>query len=60
MSFDEDQPEVRVRIDTTGVYTLSYDSLSAYAYPANVPSAPKNQSPLSRLKTESIRRAMIE
>ena len=39
MTFDEDQPEVRVRIDTTGVYMLSYDSLAVYGYPANVPLA---------------------
>ena len=39
MAFDEDQPEVRVRVDTTGVYMLSYDSLAVYGYPANVPVA---------------------
>jgi len=38
-AFDEDEPEVRVRIDTTGVYGIEYDSLAAYGYPANVPVA---------------------
>uniref|UniRef100_A0A832MKQ7 Gingipain domain-containing protein n=1 Tax=Eiseniibacteriota bacterium TaxID=2212470 RepID=A0A832MKQ7_UNCEI len=38
-AFDEDEPEVRVRVDTTGVVYLPYDSLAAYGYPAGVPVA---------------------
>jgi len=37
MLFDESFPEVRVRIDTTGIYELDYDSLAAFGYPAGVP-----------------------
>ncbi|MEO5617703.1 MAG: C25 family cysteine peptidase [Candidatus Eisenbacteria bacterium] len=36
-AFDEDEIEVRVRIDTTGVYGVEYDSLAVYGYPAGVP-----------------------
>jgi hypothetical protein len=35
--FDESFPEVRVKIDTTGVYALPYDALAAKGYPAGVP-----------------------
>ena len=35
--FDESEPEVRIRIDTTGVYALPYDQLHAKGYPAGVP-----------------------
>ena len=35
--FDESQPEVRIRIDTTGVYALPYDQLHAKGYPAGIP-----------------------
>ncbi len=36
-AFDEDFPEVRVKIDTTGVYQMSYASLAAKGYPIGVP-----------------------
>ncbi len=36
-AFDESEIEVRVRVDTTGVYGIEYDSLAAYGYPAAVP-----------------------
>ena len=36
-AFDEDQPEVRIRVDTTGVYSFPYDELAARGYPADVP-----------------------
>ena len=36
-AFDENDPEVRVRIDTTAVYALDYASLAAAGYPASVP-----------------------
>ena len=35
--FDEDNAEVRVLIDTTGVYALSYDALSRKGYPSGIP-----------------------
>ncbi|HKQ58541.1 MAG TPA: C25 family cysteine peptidase [Candidatus Eisenbacteria bacterium] len=35
-TFDEDDPEVRVTIDTTGVYALPYSALAAKGYPPNV------------------------
>lgn len=35
--FDENDPEVRVQIDTTGVYALPYAALAAKGYPAGVP-----------------------
>ena len=34
--FDEDFPEVRVRIDTTAVYEILYDDLAAAGFPAAV------------------------
>lgn len=37
--FDESDPEVRVQIDTTGVYALPFDALAARGYPAGVPIA---------------------
>ena len=37
LAFDESFPEVRVRIDTTGVYQLDYATLAANGYPANTP-----------------------
>jgi hypothetical protein len=37
IGFDESQPEVRVRIDSTGVWLLPYDQLAAHNYPTNVP-----------------------
>jgi len=36
-AFDESDPEVRVQIDSTGVYALTYDQLAAKGYPAGVP-----------------------
>jgi Peptidase family C25/FlgD Ig-like domain len=36
-AFDEDYPEVRVRVDTTGIYALEFDQLSPKGYPDNVP-----------------------
>src|SRR5438105_4854803 len=36
-AFDEDNPEVRVKVDTSGVYQLSYALLSANGYPSGVP-----------------------
>jgi hypothetical protein len=36
-AFDEGQPEVRIQVDTTGVYTMPYDQLAAHGYPAGVP-----------------------
>ncbi len=35
--FDESEPEVRIQLDTTGVYSLSYDLLAAKGFPVNVP-----------------------
>jgi hypothetical protein len=37
IGFDESQPEVRVKIDSTGVYGISFDELAAHGYPAGVP-----------------------
>jgi hypothetical protein len=36
-AFDEDQPEVRIKVDTTGTYSFPYAALSARGYPADVP-----------------------
>ena len=36
-AFDEDAPEVRIRVDTTGVYEFPYERLAAQGYPAGVP-----------------------
>ncbi|HTM57725.1 MAG TPA: C25 family cysteine peptidase [Candidatus Udaeobacter sp.] len=36
-AFDEGQTEVRVKIDTTGVWGLTFDDLSAAGFPAGVP-----------------------
>jgi hypothetical protein len=33
----ETEPEVRVLLDTTGVYSIEYDELANHAYPASVP-----------------------
>ena len=35
--FDESQPEVRVKVDTTGVYAFPFNDLAAQGYPAGVP-----------------------
>ncbi len=35
-AFDEDNAEVRVKLDTTGVYSLSYANLSAAGFPAGI------------------------
>lgn len=35
--FDEDEPEVRVRIDTTGVHAIEFDQLALHGYPSGVP-----------------------
>ena len=35
--FDETQPEVRIQIDTTGVYQLDFATLNANGFPAGVP-----------------------
>jgi hypothetical protein len=35
--FDESDPEVRVLLDSTGVYELPYDALAAKGYPVGVP-----------------------
>src|SRR6185295_3306436 len=37
LAFDEDTAEVRVKIDSTGVYTLGFDELHAEGYPDHVP-----------------------
>jgi len=36
LAFDEGQPEVRVRIDSTGVWALGFDQLAAAGFPAAV------------------------
>lgn len=36
-AFDEDYPEVRVKLDTTGVYLLTYNTLVASGYPSGIP-----------------------
>ena len=36
-AFDEGEPEVRVRLDSTGVYGFDFDSLQLNGYPAGVP-----------------------
>jgi hypothetical protein len=38
-AFDETQPEVRVTVDSTGVWALTYDLLRANGYPTGVPIA---------------------
>ncbi len=38
-AFDEGQPEVRVLVDSTGMYQLPYDLLAAKGYPSGVPIA---------------------
>jgi len=37
--FDENQPEVRVQIDTTGFYSLAYGQLASKGFPAGIPIA---------------------
>ena len=37
--FDEDEPEVRALLDSTGVWTLDYATLAAAGFPAGVPIA---------------------
>ncbi len=37
LAFDEDEPEVRVLIDSTGAYALDFDQLALMGYPAGVP-----------------------
>jgi len=39
MAFDEDFPEVRVKVDSTGIYHLGYGDLSPLGYPTNIPIA---------------------
>ncbi len=39
LAFDEGQPEVRVKLDSTGVHALDYDLLAAHGYPSGVPIA---------------------
>ncbi len=34
---EDDYPEVRVKLDSTGVYALTYSDLAANGYPANIP-----------------------
>lgn len=36
-AFDEDEPETRVLLDSTGVWALDYDELAAKGFPAGVP-----------------------
>src|SRR4029077_13247071 len=36
-TFDEDEPEVRVQIDSTGAWGLDFDELAAKGYPTGVP-----------------------
>src|SRR4029077_14850309 len=38
-TFDEDEPEVRVQIDSTGAWGLDFDELAAKGYPTGVPVA---------------------
>lgn len=38
-AFDESEPEVRVLVDSTGIYQLPYDLLAPKGYPAGVPIA---------------------
>ena len=35
--FDEDEPEVRVKLDSTGVYGLEFAQLESHGYPDSVP-----------------------
>ena len=39
LAFDETQPEVRVKLDSTGVYLLPWDMLNARGYPVGTPIA---------------------
>ena len=39
MAFDESSPEVRVKIDTTGLYVVRFNDLPQGSYPAGVPIA---------------------
>ena len=39
LAFEEDQPEVRVRLDETALYRIPYDDLAGKGYPALVPVA---------------------
>jgi hypothetical protein len=36
-AFDENEPEVRIKVDSTGVYALPYAELAAKGFPENVP-----------------------
>ena len=36
-AFDEGQSEVRVKLDSTGVWAIGFDDLAAHGFPANVP-----------------------
>ncbi len=36
-AFDESEPEVRIKVDSTGVYAFPYAELAAQGYPAGVP-----------------------
>jgi hypothetical protein len=36
-AFDESDPEVRIKVDSTGVHAFPYSELAAHGYPANVP-----------------------
>jgi hypothetical protein len=36
-AFDESEPEVRIKVDSTGVYVFPYTTLLARGYPPNVP-----------------------
>lgn len=38
-AFDEGEPEVRIKVDSTGVYAFPYSALAARGYPAAVPVA---------------------
>ncbi len=39
MAFDEDFPEVRVKLDSTGLYVLPFDDLQTQGFPIGVPVA---------------------
>ena len=36
-AFDESEPEVRIKVDSTGVHAFPYDNLAAQGYPVGVP-----------------------
>jgi peptidase C25-like protein len=38
-AFDESHPEVRVRVDSTGIYVLTFAELAAQGYPAGIDTA---------------------